>query len=308
MWERKSLKRQVRQEWYQSLWNRKGWVKQSWRDGKGSIHLKCGPFPWPESESLPEASPHSLGASGEKELMVLGHKETVVQRKCFQPGCEKPGGNRCCHVGIPACIPAHPNPSAVPFEASVRAQSCLTFCDPMNCSPPGSSVQGILQARILEWVAISYSRGSSRSRDGTLISCLTGRGICHSLPRMLPGTLAAGIQPAQGASSFGLTPLFCAKNLWESCVLRIIHEIRSVWYQSWEDVTWGKQEPPVGPHWVSGWPGSRPCTSSSPLVPPWPCYPLGSPSGLHGPDALGAPGFSLLSIYYFGGSVVKDPP
>ena len=157
MWERKSLKRQVRQEWYQSLWNRKGWVKQSWRDGKGSIHLKCGPFPWPESESLPEASPHSLGASGEKELMVLGHKETVVQRKCFQPGCEKPGGNRCCHVGIPACIPAHPNPSAVPFEASVRAQSCLTFCDPMNCSPPGSSVQGILQARILEQAAVSFS-------------------------------------------------------------------------------------------------------------------------------------------------------
>ena len=145
--------------------------------------------------------------------MVLGHKETVVQRKCFQPGCEKPGGNRCCHVGIPACILAHPNSSAVPFEASVRAQSCLTFCDPMNCSPPGFSVQGILQARILEWVAISYSRGSSQSRDGTLISCLTGRGIYHSLPRMLPGTLAAGIQPAQGASSFGLTPLFCAKNL-----------------------------------------------------------------------------------------------
>ena len=40
------------------------------------------------------------------------------------------------------------------------AQSCLTFCDPMDCSPPGSSVHGILQAKILEWVAISSSRGS----------------------------------------------------------------------------------------------------------------------------------------------------
>ena len=40
-------------------------------------------------------------------------------------------------------------------------QSCLTLCDPMDCSLPGSSVHGILQARILEWVAISLSRGSS---------------------------------------------------------------------------------------------------------------------------------------------------
>ena len=44
-------------------------------------------------------------------------------------------------------------------------QLCLTLCDPMDCSPPGSSVQGILQARILEWVAISSSRVSSQPRD-----------------------------------------------------------------------------------------------------------------------------------------------
>ena len=40
-------------------------------------------------------------------------------------------------------------------------QSCLTLCDPMDCSPPGSSIHGILQARIPEWIAISFSRGSS---------------------------------------------------------------------------------------------------------------------------------------------------
>ena len=50
-------------------------------------------------------------------------------------------------------------------------QSCLTLCDPMDCSPSGSSVHGILQARILEWVAISYSRGSSWPRDWTQVSC-----------------------------------------------------------------------------------------------------------------------------------------
>ena len=54
----------------------------------------------------------------------------------------------------------------VKFESqSVVAQSCLTLSDPMDCSLPGSSVRGILQARILEWVAIAFSRGSSRPRD-----------------------------------------------------------------------------------------------------------------------------------------------
>ena len=46
---------------------------------------------------------------------------------------------------------------------------------PMDCSPPGSSLHGILQARILEWVAISFSRGSSRPRDQTQVSRIPGR-------------------------------------------------------------------------------------------------------------------------------------
>ena len=46
-------------------------------------------------------------------------------------------------------------------------QSCLTLCDPMDCSPPGSSVHGTLQATILEWVAMCCSRGSSQPRDRT---------------------------------------------------------------------------------------------------------------------------------------------
>ena len=54
-------------------------------------------------------------------------------------------------------------------------QSCLTLCDPMDCSPPGSSVHGILQARILGWVAIPFSRGSSPPRDRTHVPCIAGR-------------------------------------------------------------------------------------------------------------------------------------
>ena len=48
-------------------------------------------------------------------------------------------------------------------------------CDPMDCTPPGSSVHGILQARILDWVTISISRGSSQPRDWTWVFCLAGR-------------------------------------------------------------------------------------------------------------------------------------
>ena len=52
------------------------------------------------------------------------------------------------------------------------AQSCPTLCNLMDCSPPGSSVHGILQARILEWVAFPFSRGSSHPRDQTQVSCI----------------------------------------------------------------------------------------------------------------------------------------
>ena len=52
-------------------------------------------------------------------------------------------------------------------------QSCLTLCN--HCSPPGSSVHGILQARRLEWLAMPSSRGSSRTREWTWVSCTAGR-------------------------------------------------------------------------------------------------------------------------------------
>ena len=57
-------------------------------------------------------------------------------------------------------------------------QSCLTLCDPMGCSPSGSSVHGIFQATVPEWVAISSSRGTARSKDQTHISCF-GRPILY---------------------------------------------------------------------------------------------------------------------------------
>ena len=62
------------------------------------------------------------------------------------------------------------------------AQSCPTLCDPMDCSPPGSSIHGILQARILECIAIPFSRGSSWLRDWTHVSsasCISRQILYH---------------------------------------------------------------------------------------------------------------------------------
>ena len=60
-------------------------------------------------------------------------------------------------------------------RASEVAQSCPTLFDPTDCSLPGSSVHGIFQARVLEWVAISFSRGSSQPRGRTQVSCTASR-------------------------------------------------------------------------------------------------------------------------------------
>ena len=69
---------------------------------------------------------------------------------------------------------SHPPPPSITASVLV-AQSCLTLCAHMDCSPPGPSVHGILQARILEWVAMLFSRESSRPRDLIQVSHIAGR-------------------------------------------------------------------------------------------------------------------------------------
>ena len=82
-----------------------------------------------------------------------------------------------CNISALSCFEMRNFPPLFPYFAhytqvkseSEVAQSCPTLSDPMDCSPPGSSVHGILQARILEWFAISFSRVSALPRDGTCI-------------------------------------------------------------------------------------------------------------------------------------------
>ena len=78
-----------------------------------------------------------------------------------------------------ACIP-HTVITITCRNAHVRllhevTQSCPILCDSMDCGPPGFSIHGVFQARILAWVAISFSRGSSPPRDRTQVSCIEGR-------------------------------------------------------------------------------------------------------------------------------------
>ena len=75
---------------------------------------------------------------------------------------------------------------STPFSEEL---SCLTLCNPMNHSLPGSSVLGILQARILEWVAVLFSRGPSQSRDQTLVSHIAGGLFYHLSHQRSPHSL-----------------------------------------------------------------------------------------------------------------------
>ena len=60
-------------------------------------------------------------------------------------------------------------------KVKVKSLSCVQLCDPMDCSPPGSSIHGIFQASVLEWVAISFSRGSFQPWDRTQVFRIEGR-------------------------------------------------------------------------------------------------------------------------------------
>ena len=91
--------------------------------------------------------------------------------------------------------------------------SCTWLCNPMDCSPTGSSVHGTLQARILEWVAISFSRGSSRHIDQTSVSCVSwiGRWILYHCTTTPQGILQTASAPDGNPA---IKSQFLSKNLW----------------------------------------------------------------------------------------------
>ena len=90
--------------------------------------------------------------------MLWIKSQHIASFYCFQ--------QHCCHIAVGSTLASLKG--ACTHAQSL--QSCLILCNPMDYSLPGSSVHGILQARILEWVAISFSRGSSGPRDWTQVS------------------------------------------------------------------------------------------------------------------------------------------
>ena len=106
-------------------------------------------------------------------------------------------------------------------------QSCPTPCDPVDCSLPGSSDHAILQARILEWVAISSPRGYSQLRDGTPVSCIP-RGFFTTEPPRKPNYRA----PLPNWTFFK----FCIVAIWWPPV-KHIYWVSELWTEPWNNST-----------------------------------------------------------------------
>ena len=124
--------------------DRGAWQATVHRVAKSQTWLK-----WLSAASIPYSIPRKEGIKGRKEKRLSSERVNLKS----QISC-----------------PARESES----ESEV-AQSCPTLFDPIDCSLSGSSLRGILQARILEWVAISFSRGSSGTRDRTWVSSSAGR-------------------------------------------------------------------------------------------------------------------------------------
>ena len=110
-----------------------------------------------------EHSPHQLQR---KELgrvieVEVGESEGREEDQEYEEGFQEGMGEKHAIWCVCVCV--------------LVTQSRPTFCGHMDCSLPGSSVHRILQARILEWFAIPFSRGSSQSRDRTQVSCTASR-------------------------------------------------------------------------------------------------------------------------------------
>ena len=101
---------------------------------------------------------------------------------CWEKATRDAQRRQCWDTAVPAEIvdtwsKLVKNAAIIPIKYLLFSRSVMSdlFCNPRNYSPPGSSVHGISQARILEWIAISFSRGSSWPRDQTHVSCIAGR-------------------------------------------------------------------------------------------------------------------------------------
>jgi len=120
------------------------------------------------AQSCPTLQPHDLYSPWNSLVQNTGVGSLSLLQGIFPTQESNPDLPHCWRILYQLSHKGNPNESTI-------AQSCLTLWDPVAYSPPGSSVHGILQVRILEWVAIPFSRESSQPRDQTRVSCTAGR-------------------------------------------------------------------------------------------------------------------------------------
>ena len=143
--------------------------------GEGSDCLTSEGNHLPTDTVIPAGSPGPLGVRWGTEFfsgwVTCPHPPITVALTVLNKLLPKHGTQRfsadSTDPSALAVLPGLLNQNGLSFV--LVAQSCSTLCDTMDCSPPGSSVHGILQARILQWVAISFSRGPSQPRNQTLV-------------------------------------------------------------------------------------------------------------------------------------------
>ena len=138
-----------------------------------------GWYPKPVHRDIPRSHFSSMLSSGNSRVFQLpwappgrAHRPSLLSENAINT--ISPWGYGVCYFFFP--ISSQPPLGKSPAESeSEVTQSCPTLCNSMDCSLPGFSVHGIFQARVLEWVAFSFSRGSSQCRDQTQVSCIAGR-------------------------------------------------------------------------------------------------------------------------------------
>ena len=138
-----------------------------------------------QDRQAPDLMP--LGSLFSWDISKDSYRNSLTLAKEFQkPLC-------CCLAALICALFFYSNPKCMAFFRMTHwddhqyacmsvAQSRPSVCVPMDCSLPGSSVHGIFRARILEWVAMYFSRGSPQPRDGTHVSCISCSGrqiLCH---------------------------------------------------------------------------------------------------------------------------------
>ena len=121
--------------------------------------------------------------------------------------------------------PGEGNGSPLQWKVKVKSLSRVRLCDPLDCSLPGSSVHGIFQARILEWVAIYFSRGSSRPMDRNQISHIVGRRFTIWATKIAWMYEPGGLQSIESQT---IRHNWATEHCWEKCRGWTKSEIKSI--------------------------------------------------------------------------------